>query len=468
MNSPMENPRLLIKVIGVQVTTKKPTEAQVGAIVAWLGNAGAKIASLGTMLESIANHPDRDDSSKLEVLMPIFTALKTGNYEPLIADEKPAERFNPLESNAGPVIDITPVQTPAAPVERHRENTVADQSDDVPVVGQLSEDPADLLRRAIVAMSNKTPAKPIDEAKVEAIVAAALAGHLDTITSNMSELIASLEKRLTEATGKATRLEIVHPDKVIDLGADPVHCQFPQILTWLSGNVPVWLWGKAGGGKTHLGRQLAKALDLPATIVSIDPTMTVGKLLGYRNLATGEYVEGFLIKPYRDGGLLMLDEIDTGDPGILACLNALLANGHYMFPNGETIERHPKFRVIAGANTRGTGATAGYTARQKLDAATLNRFAIIELQYDEKLEELLALGSDTTAPTYPDCKRWVTWVRKVRATVGSSVLISPRASYLGVAAIRAGVKVSEVAEALVFGLVTDDTKRNINSSCGTP
>lgn len=331
------------------------------------------------------------------------------------------------------------------------------------------------MRRAIAALQVKTPAA-LDEARVKELAGEVFADQADTITSNVSEMIEAALKRVTDAKPAATRLEIVHPDKVIDLGTEPVHCQFPQILTWLSGNVPVWLWGKAGGGKTHLGRQLAKALDLPATIVSIDPTMTVGKLLGYRNLATGEFIEGFLIKPYRDGGLLMLDEIDTGDPGILACLNALLANGHYLFPNGETVERHPKFRVIAGANTRGAGATAGYTARQKLDAATLNRFAIIELTYDERLEELLALGSsELVAPNWSKatndeatCKRWVTWVRKVRATVGSSVLISPRASYLGVAAIRAGVKVSEVAEALVFGLVTDDTKRNINSSCGTP
>ncbi len=409
----------------------------------------------GNTLTAIACDPNLDDSEKLAQLNPVFTALKTGDFsqlsgaavEPVAqpADEQPT-RFNPLTE----------------PTEGHREITL-----EPPIaIGRPTEDPADLLRRAIAAMAQ--PAKPIDKAEVEAIVAAALAGHLDTVTSNVSELLASLEKRLTESKGAVTRIEIVHPDKVVDLGTEPVHCQFKQILTWLSGNVPVWLWGKAGGGKTHLGRQLAKALDLPATIVSIDPTMTVGKLLGYRNLATGEYVQGFLRDAYENGGLLMLDEVDTGDPGILACLNALLANGHYLFPDGKTVERHPKFRVLAGGNTKGTGATAGYTARQKLDAATLNRFAIIELQYDEELEELLSLGSDTTAPKYAECKRWVTWVRKVRALVGSSVLVSPRASYLGVAALRAGVPITEVAESLVFALTTTDTKQSITSNCGLP
>lgn len=472
---------LLTKVCQVLLKTRPPTEAQQGAIVAYIGSRypDADDDNATAACQSVEKSVVLSDEDKLEIVTKVRDALKSGNYNPLLpvpAEEPPApteppRRFNAL-ANATPV-DAEVVDT--AEPKRHRDIAIA------PATPAGTEDAASLMARAIqLLQASQKPAAvaPIDEDAVKKIVLESVDGLKDEVVSGVSEMISSALKRFDEAAAKTGvhRIEVGHPDGKTVAIEGATHWQFEQILTWLTANVPVWLWGKAGGGKTHLGRQLAAALDVPAYIVSIDPTITVGKLVGYRNLATGEYVPGLLTAAYRDGGLLMLDEIDTGDPGILACLNSFLANGHYLFPNGETIERHPKFRVIAGANTKGTGAVAGYTARQRLDAATLNRFAIIELKYDERLEETLALGSSDranlkwwkAATNEAHCKSWVAWVQKVRAQVGESVLISPRASYLGVAAIRAGVPISEVAAALVFALTTSDTQRAITSTCGIP
>ncbi len=258
------------------------------------------------------------------------------------------------------------------------------------------------------------------------------------------------------------------------------HRQLSQVIAWTAAGVPVWLWGGAGSGKTHMARQVAAALKLPIHIISVDPTLTVGKLLGFRSLADGSFVPGFLLTPFRDGGVVMLDEIDTGDPGVLAALNALLANGHYLFPDGVEVARHPNFRVIAGANTKGVGAVAGYTARNRIDAATLDRFAVIELLPDAGLELALVCGGKNESQPWTCagplavekaesvCRSWVRWVQKVRASAGVSVLISPRASLLGAAALRAGIPVGEVAEALIFKLVSPDTRRNLLAACGQP
>lgn len=358
----------------------------------------------------------------------------------------------------------------------------------------------DTLAEEATQAGESTSATPLDSTRVTpvaappsdlaSIIAAAVAPHVAAKTEVSSELILSLVRDHTanELAGLAKRieeciaqvparsvLEIRQGETVREL-AGLTHWQLPQIITWISADIPVWLWGAAGGGKTHLGRQVAEALGLTAYVLSIDPTTTVGKLVGYRNLATGSFVEGLLYTPFKEGGLVMLDEIDTGDPGILAALNALLANGHYLFPNGETVTRHPSFRVIAGANTKGCGAVAGYTARNRLDAATLDRFAVIELNYDESLEAALALGqpkeggpiwrkSESVSPE--TCQRWVRYVTSVRKAVGTSVLVSPRASILGVRALRAGIGAEEVAEALVFKLVSPDTRRAILNQCGT-
>jgi len=260
----------------------------------------------------------------------------------------------------------------------------------------------------------------------------------------------------------------------VEMEGEAVHCQFSQVLSWLRADVPLWLWGQPGGGKTHLGRQLAKALGIPCFVMSIDPTTTANKLLGFQNLVSGAFVPGWLYEPYKNGGLVVVDEIDTGDPGILAGLNALTSNSHYLFPNGETVQKHANFRLLACANTKGTGAVAGFTARQRLDAATLNRFAIIEYKYDEGLEMQLACGipsqSERWAPCQPanaaDCEAWVRWVQSVRAHCGKSVLVSPRPSLMGVKALRAGIPASEVADALIFALCASDTVDSINGTCG--
>lgn len=262
----------------------------------------------------------------------------------------------------------------------------------------------------------------------------------------------------------------------VELGNEPVHFQFAQVLAWLRADVPVWLWGMPGSGKTHLGRQLAKALGTTAFIMSIDETTTANKLLGFQNLVSGDFVPGWLYEPFKNGGLVCIDEIDTGNPGILAALNALISNGHYLFPNGETVEKHAAFRVIAFANTKGTGAVAGFTARQRLDAATLNRFGLIEFTYDAGLELQIACGIASETPmwkpskpaTPAQCEAWVRWVQRVREAVGKNVLISPRPSLLGVRALRAGVPVTEVADALIFALCADDTVEIIKDRCGAP
>jgi cobaltochelatase CobS len=333
--------------------------------------------------------------------------------------------------------------------------------------------PAAQLAAAIQALLAEKNNTPIDEETVKAICEGILAEKFEEQLKKSQETVSEYLKAIPARDA----IEIKTPDGTSKEVSGPYHWQLPQLIRWVDANVPLWLHSKAGAGKTHIVDQIAEAHDLTPYVISIDPTMTVGKLVGFRNLANGEFMEGFLYKPYKEGGLVLLDEIDTGDPGILAALNAMNANGHYTFPNGERVKRHPSFRVIAGANTKGTGAVAGYTARNRLDAATLDRFAVIELTYDPDLEFALATGKPiaarpparvwSTAPFIPGCdERWVLWVQKVRQACGESVLVSPRASILGARAIRACIPPQEVAEACVFKLMTEDCKQRVIQSVG--
>ena len=279
---------------------------------------------------------------------------------------------------------------------------------------------------AVEAIADKCARSVVTEALLAADKE--FAGKLQKHLSNGSFPTERVKEIVAELTrNSAHRVEFVTAAGEVKPVDGLMHPQVPQITAWLRSNVPVWAWGGAGSGKTHLARQVAAMLEIEPRVVSVDPTLTVAKLLGYRNVANGGFVEGFLYQAYKSGGLVALDEIDTGDPGVVASINALLSNTHYLFPNGETVERHPKFYTLALANTKGCGATNGYVARNRLDAATLDRFAVIEIKYDTGLELALACGQGSPSqpwrhgqPAQPDTqKRYVEWVQKVRQQVGT-------------------------------------------------
>tara|TARA_R110000824_G_scaffold196246_4_gene379415 strand:+ start:232 stop:828 length:597 start_codon:yes stop_codon:yes gene_type:complete len=100
------------------------------------------------------------------------------------------------------------------------------------------------------------------------------------------------------------------------------------------------------------------------------------------------YVRHSGIDCYEYGGTWIFDEADRLTAGTAVVVNAALAGNFWPLPDGSTAKRHPDFNVIWTANTFGTGRDALYSASERLDAATLNRFAggVIRFEYDSNLE----------------------------------------------------------------------------------
>ena len=96
-----------------------------------------------------------------------------------------------------------------------------------------------------------------------------------------------------------------------------------------------------------------------------------------------------VLKTLIKGGLFFLDEMDASIPETLIILNAAIANRYFDFPNGK-VSANPNFRVIAAGNTVGTGADNNYTGRYCLDRASLDRFAMVNIDYSEKIEMAMA------------------------------------------------------------------------------
>lgn len=96
-----------------------------------------------------------------------------------------------------------------------------------------------------------------------------------------------------------------------------------------------------------------------------------------------------VLKTLIKGGLFFLDEMDASIPETLIILNAAIANRYFDFLNGK-VSANPNFRVIAAGNTVGTGADNNYTGRYCLDRASLDRFAMVNIDYSEKIEMAMA------------------------------------------------------------------------------
>jgi len=164
------------------------------------------------------------------------------------------------------------------------------------------------------------------------------------------------------------------------------HEKFEDVLNLVLMDIPVFLTGKAGTGKNVICKQVADALGLEFYFTNA--VTQEYKLTGFID-AMGKYQETQFYKAFTDGGLFFLDEMDASIPEVLIILNSALANKYFDFPNGK-VDAHKDFRVISAGNTFGTGADIEYTGRFQLDMASLDRFAMIEVDYSEEIETALA------------------------------------------------------------------------------
>ena len=163
-----------------------------------------------------------------------------------------------------------------------------------------------------------------------------------------------------------------------------IHNKQKEVQKLIEANINVLLEGEAGSGKTTILKNIAKDLNLIFYSTPMTRQTTLNSLLGFISI-NGVYVPSVLRKAVEFGGLMLLDEIDAGDPNVLLSLNSL-ENGYLAFPDG-IVDVHNDFRLCATSNP--ADEHQKYTGRSKLDAATLDRFDIVYIERDPLLEAKL-------------------------------------------------------------------------------
>jgi MoxR-like ATPase len=175
-----------------------------------------------------------------------------------------------------------------------------------------------------------------------------------------------------------------------------VHHKFEEVLENVQMRNNILLVGPSGSGKSHLGRQVAESLGLAFSSISCTEGMSEGQLTG-RLIPLADqalYLGTPFVERYEEGGVFLADEWDAANSNVVLVTNQALANGRMPLPNrfsNPVADRHEDFVFIAAANTWLMGPDAQYVGRNKLDAASENRFAgaKIEIDYDRDLERSL-------------------------------------------------------------------------------
>lgn len=168
-----------------------------------------------------------------------------------------------------------------------------------------------------------------------------------------------------------------------------VHECFDKVLNLVNLDIPVFLSGAAGTGKNVICKQIAEAMGLDFYFTNA--VTQEYQLKGFID-AQGTFHETQFYKAFTQGGLFFLDEMDGSIPETLIILNAAIANRYFDFPTGK-VEANPNFRIIAAGNTVGTGADIEYTGRFQLDASSLDRFALVYVDYSPNIENAVTNGN---------------------------------------------------------------------------
>lgn len=350
-------------------------------------------------------------------------------------------------------------------VDQDQDQDVVDSNVDSALNGNTGDSLAEVIAAA-VARTGLIKSEPVDSINREAV------------EEIVNERLAALAPRT---------VEVVRFDGTkVDVGVQ--HVQFDALLAAVAARRNLWLVGPAGSGKTSSAKAVADALGLEFYAKSVGPQTSESGLLGYHD-ANGKVVRTLLREAYEHGGVFLLDEVDAANPAVLVVINQLLANGHAAFPDG-VVERHPDFVLLAGANTIGQGADRQYVGRQQIDAATLDRFALINWDYDPRIEAAasgLPLDVFSAAPVPKGIKilsvateveravaeeRACEYARKVVAIrnsiallgKGVRVIVSPRATINGVALIRAGWPIDATLDACVWKGLDKDTRSKIEAN----
>lgn len=195
---------------------------------------------------------------------------------------------------------------------------------------------------------------------------------------------------------------------------------------------PIFITGLSGNGKTLMVEQVCAKLKRECYRVNITRQTDEDDLLGGFRLVNGNTVwqDGPVVSAMKNGGVLLLDEVDLASANIMCLQPVLEGKGVFLKKIGEWVTPAAGFTVFATANTKGKGSDDGrFVGTGVMNEAFLDRFPItMEQPYATKATEkkiLTKAGCDDVAFA-DNLTKWAEIIRKTFYEGGIDEVISTR------------------------------------------
>ena len=189
-------------------------------------------------------------------------------------------------------------------------------------------------------------------------------------------------------------VELRYPnDVVVKTKAGQNIPSFFQIIDDLQQGNNVFLVGPAGTGKTTLAEMIAEAIGVDTKTINCNEWTAPTEIIGGQTIEG--YKQGKFIEAWKDGHLLILDEMPKLNPNTAGLLNDGLAKAAKDWAEvedqgGTKHVKHKNFAVIATGNVTGKGfVSQQYGGNNRQDASLLDRFStsIYFIDFNRPLEK---------------------------------------------------------------------------------
>jgi MoxR-like ATPase len=195
---------------------------------------------------------------------------------------------------------------------------------------------------------------------------------------------------------------------------------------------PIFITGLSGNGKTLMVEQVCAKLKRECYRVNITRQTDEDDLLGGFRLINGNTVwqDGPVVSAMKNGGILLLDEVDLGSANIMCLQPVLEGKGVFLKKIGQWVKPSAGFTVFATANTKGKGSDDGrFVGTGVMNEAFLDRFPItMEQPYATRATErkILSKAGCDDADFADNLTKWAEIIRKTFYEGGIDEVVSTR------------------------------------------
>ena len=183
-------------------------------------------------------------------------------------------------------------------------------------------------------------------------------------------------------------------------------------------NYNVFITGLSGNGKTLMVEQVCAKLKRECYRVNITRQTDEDDLLGGFRLINGNTVwqDGPVVSAMKNGGVLLLDEIDLGSANMMCLQPVLEGKGVFLKKIGVWVTPAAGFTIFATANTKGKGSDDGrFVGTGIMNEAMLDRFPVtLEQPYPTRSIEkkILTKAGCDDADFSDHLTKWAEIIRK--------------------------------------------------------